>query len=88
MKLNSLALANAATVVLLVVYVFCRILSLLAPDFLLSLGQSWFHTIDLGVVGTTASLNLGEFLLGAVSLGIITWVITYATAFVYNRFLK
>lgn len=80
--------ANAVTVVSLGVYVVCRVLSLIAPDLLFSVGTSWFHTFSLGSVKTVAPMDLGTFIFGAVSLAVLVWVTTYATIALYNRWAK
>lgn len=88
MKLNSLALANATTIISLAVYVICRIASLISPDLLLALGQSWFHTINLGTTRNTDSLSLNAFLIGSIGISILAWITAYATAELYNRLTK
>lgn len=62
--------ANAFTVVSLGVYVVCRVLSLIAPDFLFSVGKSWFHTFSLDSMRAVSPMDLGTFIFGAVSLAL------------------
>ena len=80
--------ANAFTVVSLGVYVVCRVLSLIAPDFLFGIGKSWFHTFSLESMKTVAPFDLGTFIFGAVTLAILVWVTTYSGASLYNRWAK
>ena len=54
-----IALANAATIVALGIYVVCRALSLVAPDFLFSVVQSWFHTFSTESVRSVTPMNIG-----------------------------
>lgn len=82
------AFANAFTVVGLVLYVVCRIVSLIAPDFLFAIGKSWFHTFSLDSVRAVAPTDIGTFVLGAVSLAVLVWVTAYATASLYNKWAK
>jgi len=86
--LNSKAFANAATIVGLGLYVVCRIATLVAPDLLFSIGQSWFHTFTIESMKTTVSFNIGTFIFGGVSLVVVTWGTVYVFAEVYNKLAK
>ena len=86
--LNSKAFANAAATVMATWVVTCALLSYLAPDLLFAVAQSWMHTINLNLVKATFSPNLGSIILGFVSAVVLTWVTTYATIELYNRFTK
>lgn len=88
MKLNSLALANALATVSLAAYIVCRVASLVAPDFLFVVGQSWFHTINLSATKGGDLLSLNSFLVGAISISVLAWITVYATAELYNRLTK
>jgi hypothetical protein len=85
--LNSVALANALTATTLALYVVCRIVAQLAPGFLFTIAQSWFHTFDLTTRGQSG-MDLFAFIFGAVVLAILTWVFGYAFAQLYNRLAK
>ena len=86
--LKPLAFANAFTIVALGLYVACRVLSLVVPDLLFAVGQSWFHTFSLDGARTVAPIELGTFLLGGITFGALTWVTSYAGVYLYNRFAK
>lgn len=86
--LKPIALANASTIVALGIYVVCRALSLIAPDFLFSVAQSWFHTFSTEGVMTVIPLNIGSFIFGAVTLSVLVWVIIYSGATLYNKLAK
>lgn len=86
--LNAKAFANASTVVLIALYVVCRIVSLVAPDVLFSIARSWFHTFSIDSLKGVAPLDTTTFLFGGVSLAILTWITTYATISLYNRWAK
>ena len=86
--ITSIPFANAATVVAVGLYVVCRVLFLAVPDFLYSVAQSWFHTISIESMQATAPLDFGAFILGGISLAVVTWVTVYAFAEIYNRLLK
>lgn len=81
-------LANAVTLALLVFYFACVILSFIAPDFLLSIGQSWAHTLNLEAVRATNPLSLTGVIFGAITFGASVWVVVYLTAFLYNKLDK
>jgi len=82
------AFASALTVAALGLYVVCRVVSLIAPDFLFAIGRSWFHTFSLDSMRAVAPMDIGTFLLGAVSIGVLVWVTAYATASLYNKWAK
>lgn len=86
--LNAKAFANAATAVSLGVYIVCRVISLVAPDFLFSVARSWFHTFSVDSVKGVAPMDMGTFLFGGVSMAILVWVTMYVTISLYNRWAK
>ncbi len=83
-----IVLANASTVVALGIYVVCRIISLIAPDFLFGVAQSWFHTFSTESVRSVAPMNIGTFIFGAVTLAVLVWLTFYAGATLYNKWAK
>lgn len=52
------AFANALTTVALSAYLVCAALVYIAPDFVFSIAQSWFHGWNLDVVRANATLSL------------------------------
>lgn len=86
--LKPVAFANALAVVGLGLYVACRVLSLVVPDLLFTVGQSWFHTFSLDTARAVAPMELGTFVLGGITFGALTWVTSYMAAYLYNRFAK
>ena len=82
------ALANAVTLVFVVAYVICGIVAFVAPDFLFSIANSWFHAIDLAAVKATTPMEFGTFVFGIVTFGAYIWILTYAAASLYNKFAK
>lgn len=86
--LKEVAFANAFTLVSLGVYVVCRVLSLVAPDLLFSVGKSWFHTFSLESMKAVAPFDLGTFIFGAVTLSVLVWATTYVGAFLYNKWAE
>jgi len=83
-----IAFANAFAVVGLGLYVGCRVLSLIVPDLLFAVGQSWFHTFNLGAARNTAPMDINTFLIGGVTFGALAWATSYAAAYLYNNFAK
>lgn len=86
--LNTKAFANAAAIVMGVWVVFCALVSYIMPDLLFAIAQSWMHTVNLSVAKTTFNPDLGLLLLGFVSATSLTWLTTYATIWLYNRWTK
>lgn len=86
--LKPMAFANAFTTVTLGLYVVCRMVVLVAPDFMFSVARSWFHTFSLDSLRGDVEMDFGTFLFGGVSLAILTWVTMYAGAYLYNRLAK
>ena len=83
-----IALANASTVVALGIYVVCRIVSLIAPDLLFSVSQSWFHAFSMESVISVTPMNIGTFIFGAVMLSVLVWLTFYSAAILYNKLAK
>lgn len=86
--IKPIALANTATTVSLGIYVVCRVVSLIAPDFLFSVAQSWFHTFSTESVRSVTPMSIGTFIFGAVTLAVLVWITAYAGASLYNRLAK
>lgn len=86
--LNAKALANAVTAITAMFYIVCVVLSYLAPDMIFSLARSWMHTVNLESVKTTYNFDLGLLVYGFVTATVLTWVTTYATIVLYNRWVK
>ena len=83
--LNAKAFAHAVTAVTAVVYVICRLLSVLVPDLLFGLSQAWVHTLSLESMKTNQAISFGTEIVGLVALALLAWVTTYATIWLYNR---
>ncbi|OGH23882.1 MAG: hypothetical protein A3J69_01050 [Candidatus Levybacteria bacterium RIFCSPHIGHO2_02_FULL_42_12] len=85
---NPIVLANAVTLALLVFYFVCVVLSFVAPDILLSIGQSWIHTLNMEAARTTNQMSLTGIILGAITFGAVVWVEVYLAAFLYGKLDK
>ena len=86
MKPHPVSPAHAAGATTAVVFVACRFLVGLFPDWMFAMGQSWFHGIALQKLGT-ADLVAGNFFSGLVSATVSAWLVGYLFAYFYNFFL-
>lgn len=84
---DPMATANAAGVTTAVIYVACRLLVGVFPDFMFSLAQSWLHGVQLTRMSTW-NLTTGAFIFGLVSSTVSAWLVGYLFAIVYNQFVK
>ena len=82
--LDARAFANAVTAVTAVVYAVCLLLSLVVPDVLLGVTQSWVHSLSLEGMKATETISLGSAVVGLVTIALLAWVTTYATIRLYN----
>lgn len=78
------ALANAATIVVVALSLICWLFVTVLPDFSFWIANSWFHMINLDVVRASQPVDIGTAILGAISLGIVTWIALYAFSQIYN----
>lgn len=86
--LNAKAFAHAATAVTAVFYIACLLLSSFAPDLIFAISKSWMHSINIESLRTTATISLETVLLGLISISVLTWITTYATIWLYNKWAK
>lgn len=82
-----MATANAAGLVIAGLYVVCRVLVGLFPDWMFNVGQSWFHGIELTKLGSW-NLTAENFILGIVTASVSAWLVGWCFAHCYNIFLK
>lgn len=86
MKLNELALANAAAAVTGIVYVVCSLSVALFPEFSKVVSQSWFHGMDIGLIWTGSPR--GNFLFGFITAVIGMWLVGWVFAWFYSQLAK
>ena len=86
--LKSIAFANAATVITAIFYVVCALLSYIAPDLVVGIGNSWVHSLDLEMIKVAKGLSIGTLTIGLISISALTWITTYAMIELYNRWAK
>lgn len=86
--MKTVAFANAAAAVTAAVYVVCLVLSIVTPDLLISLSNSWIHAISLESLRTGETVDFGTALWGLVSSSVFAWLVGYGFAYFYNKFAK
>ena len=86
--LNAKLFANAVTIVWVTAYLLCGIAALIAPDQYWSMAGSWLHAINLEPIKATTPMSAGTFIFGVISFAIFVWIVTFASAKLYNRFSK
>ena len=86
--LKTVPFANALAVVGLGLYIICRVVTLMMPDLLFAVGQSWFHTFNMDAVRGVATMDLNTFLMGGITFGALAWLTGYTFASTYNRLAK
>lgn len=88
-KLNSAKLALALGIAFAVVHTGFDLLSLVAPEYLKFVFNSWFHGFNLRLVvlEETHSYDLPKIIFGWVTSVSVAASIGYLIGFFYNRFL-
>ena len=86
--LKPVPFANAAAVVVAVVYVICRLLVGMMPNGMFNLMRTWVHTVNLEGLQMVGSLSLGSFIWGLIVMVVMVWLVVYATIVLYNSFAK
>lgn len=84
--IKATSFANAITLVAGIIYAARAFLSVLAPDFMIGLAQTWFRAMNLEVGQAITPLTWGSFIVGIFTVVVLTWVVTYTTASLYNYF--
>ncbi len=84
-KFAVVSLASAAALVAAAAYVICLVLSLVAPDLLLGILQTWAHSIAIAPLrADSTGFQPGPALIGLVTFSGFVWLATAATAWLYN----
>ena len=87
MKLDAKAFANAAALIVAAIYVVCVAVVAIAPDFFLSIANSWIHALDLTKI-KDINITAGSFIWGLITIVIVSWVVDYFFAVAYNSLIK
>ena len=83
--IKPIVLANALATVVGAGYILCRLVAAVAPDVLFDVGQSWLHTVNLAPLRTASPMPTGMFVLGLVTSVVVSWIVAYVTAELYER---
>jgi hypothetical protein len=84
-RLAVVSLASAAALVGAGAYVICLALSVVAPDLLLGILQSWAHSISVAPLrAESAAFQPGSAVVGLLTFSGFVWLATAATAWLYN----
>lgn len=86
--LNAKAFANAGTTITVIFYIVCWLLSSIAPDLIFSISESWLHSINIESLKATTTMSFGTVVFGLISISLLTWITTYATIWLYNKWAK
>lgn len=81
-------LANSVTAVWGTAYALCGIAAMIFPNLYFGVLNNWLHSINLELLKSSTPLTLISFLMGLATFSIYIWVITFATASVYNAWSK
>lgn len=81
-------LANSVTAVWGTAYALCGIAAMVLPNMYFGVLNNWFHSINLELIKSTTSLSFTSFLVGLATFSAYIWIITFATASVYNAWSK
>jgi len=85
--LSAKTFANATTTIMVVFYIACWLISTLAPDLIFGIANAWMHSINIESLKATSAISFGTVLWGLISIGLLTWITTYATIRLYNKWL-
>ena len=89
--LSETALAKSFAVLGFAGYVLCILGTVLFPEFLMTLFNSWFHGVDISILKPADGnwiFGTGNLLLGLLTFPIISWFTGYFVAFLYNKYNK
>lgn len=79
------AFASAATLVMALLYVLCMLAILVIPDLLWAMVGTWFHGIALEQMRSAdPGVRLDSFVIGLLTLSVITYLSFAAFARLYN----
>ena len=88
LKISENSLAKSLAFVSLAGYLICVLGTILFPEFLMTLFNSWFHGINLTSLSPTDGnwvFGTGNLLLGLITFPIFGWLTGYFIGHFYNR---
>lgn len=89
-KLNPVKLGNSVALAFGLVHISFDILSLLSPNTLKFIFNTWFHGFKLRilVLEETFSISPQNILIGLVTSVVVAWLIGFSVGYFYNYFNK
>ena len=82
--LNAKTFSNAVTTVTAIFYVGCLLLTLVLPNVIIGVAQSWVHGLNLDVLKGGPAFSWASAAAGLVTISLLAWITTYATIALYN----
>ena len=83
-ELNPLSVGLATAVTLMIINTLCAAAVALWPDESITVLNSFAHGLDFRSVKSTEPLDLGRFLLGLISIGVIGFLVGAVFAWSHN----
>lgn len=84
--IRTIAFANALAVVGVIGSVLCVVLSLVAPDLVMGVAQTWPHMLNLELIRATTPPGPASIITGVVTFTAVAWLWGFAWAWFYNWF--
>lgn len=81
---DCIAAANAAAIIALLWFLFCRFFYIPFPEITVQIFQSWFPALQLNFLWSDQLL--GNFLLGVVTFPLAVWISVFGFGKIYNYF--
>lgn len=85
MKLKESAFANVSGVLGAVYFVGCFAVASITPGLYKSIAESWMHMLNFGGLWKNTP---GDFGLGIISFTLVSWVMGWLFAWLYNKFIR
>lgn len=87
--LEPVPLANAAAAVAAAGYLLCALVSILAPELLITFFRPWFHGFALEALRPAGAwFQLSDFVSGLITFTATTWLALAAFAWLYNAWVR
>ena len=83
-----IVLANAVATVWGAAYALCGLATMIFPNLYFGVLNNWFHSLNLELIKSTTPLAFPAYLMGLATFFVYIWIVTFATASVYNAWSK
>lgn len=85
-ELNAQKFAQAVTGILVIVYILCTVVVLIAPDFAFNLFfRGFFHLLNFDKVASV-EISFGSFILGLIQITIYSYIGGLVFAWLHNKY--